>query len=540
MFSTHPLRKCLHATLSSVLSLHTPAPDCVVRYRYSVDNQPQAMRMKTVDEGDDRTIFMQRWKRGRSSSPRRRRRHQRQEEERRANRQKWCKPNAAPGIRTSTCSTARLQPRHPWTRSSTKRTAPNVTVDLEAEGAEHEHEGGSGAGEPARGSRDPPPLPTLDEVQPAVRWWTDLLGMTDALNETEGQRVIAEDTFRTIVANLQGQNAAERSRNVAALLQFFGMFLAELMRAVWESEHGDTQILLQISSSVPSAMATTQWSEIESEMDTLALMQHFKSTDEGEFRQVLRQIQDKLEHMSRAAAARIAACVGTFLHEHNQVKGRRRPQHVLGRLEALGALMAAYEDSNLVTHEVVDPWCIDVWRNTLLQFLEGPEGVHEASSSHCCAAAGVGEGTEDRSQGYRVREADKGWRPATETEAKEFAHHDRQLRQEAEQQRKEDEATFERLEAAKAQEWEDWALHSELSKAAVPRKRVRLTIVVGGAAGSTVAEGVVEGVMPSSEQPLISIGLVETPILQRAEPEQDVAQENLTSGSTLLVAQDAG
>ena len=143
----------------------------------------------------------------------------------------------------------------------------------------------------ARGSRDPPPpIPTLDSLEPGVRWWADLIGMTNPLEEEDGeQRIICADTFRTIVANLQGQEREERSRNIASLLSFFGLFLAEMMRAVREAENGDLQVLLQTTARTQEPRhARPGWHGPQQD-DITFLMQRVMDTSDLSFHAAIRQ-----------------------------------------------------------------------------------------------------------------------------------------------------------------------------------------------------------------------------------------------------------
>ena len=358
----------------------------------------------------------------------------------------------------------------------------------------------------ARGSRDPPPpIPTLDTLEPGVRWWSDLIGMTNPLEEEEGeQRIINADTFRTIVANLQGQQREERCRNIGSLLSFFGLFLAEMMRAVWEAENGDVQVLLQISVAARGSAGGHGQGGDGGHDDVLSLMQRMSGRADQGFHEAIRQIQEKMEGMSKAGAARIARCMGHLLHDHGQRKDVTRPQGAAARFDIIGALMAAFEDNQLVTHDETDPWCIDIWHNTLLRYLQvGSDEGESSEAGPCHEAAGVGD-DEDPSQGIRVRPArSSDWRPATREEAREIVHHEEELRREALEQERRDRDAFSRYEAGRAREWEDWAIRSEMDAPSVSQKRVRLTLVIGSASGKHVAEGTIEGVMPAAELPMI-------------------------------------
>ena len=505
-------------------------------YAQIEDGRAWQVRYLRGDETEDSELswLMQKGKRTRSPSPRRRRRHRREEEARRNNRQRWMLPSSAPASRRDTCSVVRFPPSRPWARATARRPGPREApksdmVEVETDAVEANSTG-------ARGSRDPPPpIPTLDALEPGVRWWSDLIGLTNPLEEEDGeQRIICADTFRTIVANLQGQGREERARNIASLLSFFGLFLAEMMRAIWEAENGDLQVLLQTSIDRHNRNHL-QWVDHQ-QGEEVSLMHRLPSEADKGFYDVVKHIQTKLETMSKAGAARIANCMGHFLREHSEQKAVAKPEAAVGRMETIGALMAAFEDNSLVTHDNVDPWCIDVWRNTLLPYLQvGRPAEAAGSTQEHREAAGVGE-LDDPSCGIRVRlPGGAGWRPATEEEARAITHHDAAVAQERRDQELHDQEIFAQHEAGRARDWEDWAVHSEMTSPSVARKRVRLTLVIGTASGGHVAEGVVEGIMPAAEQPMITMGMVEhaMPAPEQLEPAEVVS--DAASAATQLV-----
>ena len=74
-----------------------------------------------------------------------------------------------------------------------------------------------------------------------------------------------------------------------------------------------------------------------------------------------------------------------------------------------------------------------------------------------------------------------------------------------------------------------------MTAASTPMKRVRLTLVIGSSSGSTVAEGVVEGVMPSVEQPMITLGMAEQPMSPQVDLAKSDVRDDAASASTQLV-----
>ena len=197
-------------------------------------------------EDTDYLALMQRRKRGRSPTPRRRRRGRMAEEARRAaNRERWTTmgaPSRAPALTRTRISSTRLFPPAPWSRSSkvAKDDEVEVCLDEEEPAAASSSAGAGGAGF----------IPGLDDLDPRIRWWTDVVGLTNPMNSTKGLNVLGPNTTNTIISNLQGQGEVERARTVQSLLSFVGLFIAELLRAVHDAEHGEIVHLMQQALSV--------------------------------------------------------------------------------------------------------------------------------------------------------------------------------------------------------------------------------------------------------------------------------------------------
>ena len=75
-----------------------------------------------------------------------------------------------------------------------------------------------------------PPLPNLGQLHGNVRWWADIVGFTNPLDNNENQNILSPNVSRTIIANLQQQTESERTSLIQALLSFVGLLIAELMK----------------------------------------------------------------------------------------------------------------------------------------------------------------------------------------------------------------------------------------------------------------------------------------------------------------------
>ena len=121
-------------------------------------------------------------------------------------------------------------------------------------------------------------IPGLNDLDPRIRWWCDIIGLTNPMNSSEHLNVLSPDTTNTIINNLQGQSEIERARNVRSVLSFVGLFIAELLRAIHEAEHGDRVVLMQTSLNMGP----------------------------GSFAKILSQLQEDLDRMGKDRAMRVA------------------------------------------------------------------------------------------------------------------------------------------------------------------------------------------------------------------------------------------
>ena len=90
---------------------------------------------------------------------------------------------------------------------------------------------------------------------------------------------------------------------------------------------------------------------------------------------------------------------------------------------------------------------------------------------------------------YKVqRHPDGPWEPASMQDVAEFRAHDEALLAEEKAQEAADRLAYSQHEAALAQQWEDWAVRSEMNRTEIPpsKKRVRITVCAGTSSGQTI------------------------------------------------------
>ena len=277
----------------------------------------------------------------------------------------------------------------------------------------------------------------FDDLDPRIRWWTDIVRLTNPMNATEGLTVLGESTTNMIISNLQGQGEVE---GVQSLLSFVGLFIAELLRAVHEAEHGDI----------------------------VHLMQQAVSVGPGSFAKVLVQLQADLEKMGKERSRKAARDMARLLHNLGNVDIGKR---TMDRKSRLAALLVAYskEESPSRTRRLVrrrnsngnrtQDW---LWARVLPYPTEGQGAdlIRERASSSGDAAGALDEA--DEAEGILVKRGPQlPWEKPTPDQ--ELRHHDEQVREERSQQERDDQEAYQRFRASQMQEWEDWAMSSEMN-----------------------------------------------------------------------------
>ena len=104
------------------------------------------------------------------------------------------------------------------------------------------------------------------------------------------------------------------------------------------------------------------------------------------------------------------------------------------------------------------------------------------------------------------------WEHATEEEKKELEAHEAQVKEDEENQKKHDEYLLACQDAARAQDYEDWAVASELERPCQQpsRKRIRVAVCVGSSAGLEVGHAIIEGNLPTDKQATVTFQVHET------------------------------
>ena len=218
-----------------------------------------------------------------------------------------------------------------------------------------------------------------------------------------------------------------------------------------------------------------------------------------------------MEKMSKTRARKIAR---TLLERVERLKDDGKGMRSRDRRLRLTALLVAFDEGG--GDDVPGKVCNDASRawepgwlwarvERYLREDESSSKTHERASSSGDAAGALDE--DDESEGILVRRAEgRDWEKPTPLEVQEILQHDAEVRAEAAQQEREDTKAFQRYQAGKLQDWEDWALTSEMNSQPEPsRKRVRVVMVMGASNGNTVAEGVMEGIMAADAHPMVTM-----------------------------------
>ena len=392
--------------------------------------------------------------------------------------------------------------------------------------------GGSSASNPTprRGGNREATLPTVGEAGPAVRFWSNMTGLTDPMCDEEDEgHLISNVTEENIAYNLQQMGDRERAEAYMGMIQFLAMFMAELMKAIAKANGPDVIVLLQGRVERKQGSVWTGEDEglgAQAEQDDT--MQSSLCAGPGSFAKVLVQLQEDLEQMNKDEAIGVANTMHDFLLT---VAPKEQGNRDRDRRQRLAALLVAFGNVDKAgwLWARVRPYLGD----------EMDKGNRNRASSSGEAAGALDD--DDEAEGILVRRGpQEEWRQATMDEARELRSHDRDVREETRMQELADEDSYQRYQAAKTQDWDDWALAVAMNTAPEPaRKRVRVTMVLGVQGGAAVAEGTLEGTMAVEEVPTVTMAMDYTALAPQDNlelagpptpdtvhiPEQQVAQQ---------------
>ena len=318
----------------------------------------------------------------------------------------------------------------------------------------------------------------------------------------ENDRVLDNSTVEAAVDNLRAMTPVRRSEMVVAqIVPFLGVLLAEILRAinlaqlpappeaeVIEDEEYDEHALLQGPSvqlagrqecAAPMTVDEAADFLAQEDEDVYSLMQEFDASIP--FGSKLSQLQAHLNSFDATQCAQVAPHLRIMVQRLRGLAGTTSIQ-VNDRFLRLGALVATYH-----TTDVEVPLSVQVWTEgqlrVLVPYLNGgrtPDcletGLAERGRASTTRSSRAASSNDADIPEYRVkRTVDGEWEPATQQEVAEFRAHDQQVREEARLQEEADRQAFNQHEASLAQQWDDWALSSELGRPQQPpsRKRVR-------------------------------------------------------------------
>ena len=358
----------------------------------------------------------------------------------------------------------------------------------------------------------------------------------------DSSTVLPDSTVDMIAFDIREMTVAHRTHMLAELIPFVAAFLSEVLRAVAagisQAENDVVEVPVEEEDDAV-LMQQPGWIRAGEGCDEAVLMQ-MQYDPAIPFGSRLAQLQAQLNGMSDGQSAQVAVHLQTMIGRLRRLAGELSRQH-RDRFERLEALIATYVDECEGA-----PLSLQVWGEHQLQALvpylgggagrtpptrNGTAGRDMNAESGAASSADVvvvenssGVVAETDVPEYRVRRTPGGeWEPATEQEMAEFRAHDRVLREEALQQARMDEDNYQRMEAANSQRWDDWAIQSEMDSTPRPsRKRIRVLMTVGDAAGRQLGDAQVESTMDAGSQPVVSFQVTETLLGTATDPSIEV------------------
>ena len=321
----------------------------------------------------------------------------------------------------------------------------------------------------------------------------------------EQETILPPEVSDNVARNLQEMSETRRTQMVAQIVPFLAAFLAELLRAVnlgcpvtvddqeEEEESGMMQIGLNTRGS--------------HDVEETSLMQG--TMPAGRFGGLLHQLQAQLEGQDLAKQQQAATHMAKLLVHLRQLAGELTPQ-LADRFARLEALLACFQGE-----DVNAPLAVQLWAEGQLRRLTPLMGGAAPSVMSEPAAADEVMTIEDSLPSGEVlvkRGPSASWEHATKEERDELARHEAQVKEEEEKQQKHDEYLLACQDAAKAQDFEDWAVASEMDRRCPPpsRKRVRVAVCVGASSGSQIGHAIIEGNLPVDQQATVTFQVQET------------------------------
>ena len=364
--------------------------------------------------------------------------------------------------------------------------------------------------------------------------------------DSADRSVLAEESINSIVATLSNMNPVERAGLYVGLIRFMGIFWADIMRAITIMENqDDMESLLQTRLEPHHGQRLTG-----ADMEATAMVQTFARTRPVTlFASKALQLQAHLDSMEVDKAARIVASMQQWLTQWRQRWQMAAVSVSRDRVERLCAVLAAYEQeecgervAEAANAEELE-WARTQW-NLLTPYMEADatavcvEGETVMNETLPSTQMGGASGSGD----VMVRRRPDGpLEEATAAELEEMKQHDEDDRQVLLSQQEHDRWLWDTIEEQKRQEerakrhqqWEDWAVKSEMDENSRHRavKRFRLQVVVVDKEGNELATTDLQGPVGESEVPQVNFVLSmetvpETEQQQAAQQQAALAEED--------------
>ena len=345
---------------------------------------------------------------------------------------------------------------------------------------------------------------------------------------------------------MHNMNQVERAGLYVGLIRFMGLFWADLMRAISIMENqDDMESLMQIS--VQPHLGQRLARDVRDDVDTTAMVQTFARTRPVTlFASKTLQLQAHFDSMEADKAARIVTLMQQWLTSWRQKWQMQAVSVSRDRVERLCAVLAAYEPEEQATVGApsANPeeleWARAQW-NLLTPYMEADAIAvnveRETVLNDTLPNTQLG-GASASSDVMVRRRPDGPLEEATQEECEELRAHDEEDKQAMLSQQEHDGWLWDAIEEQKRQEarakrhqqWEDWAVKSEMDKPPRqrPLKRFRLQVVVVDKDGNELATTDLQGPVGADTVPQVNFVLnVETvpePEQQQLEQASEVEQ----------------
>ena len=405
-------------------------------------------------------------------------------------------------------------------------------------------------------------VPTLEQLGPGVRMWSDAIGITGEAedftgqdrrllsNSTVAEELVDEEVLLQVTTETAGPTMAPHLITRLDRMDSLNYMNAEEDVGLVEVEIEEEEEWMGLN--VPDTMNGTEmvegWLEgseeaqpqMEEEADHCSRVQvAAKVGPTTAFASYLARLQAHFESMTKQQSANVIHFLYQKLEEWRGEWIMALTWVSRDRADRLWALLVTYQGEPSCIVESDKRWAESRWQEVveMLQIDaakaanvgENQSGVIKVEDTQQAPASSSGDVLVQRRPG-------EPWEQATKDEREELARHDEAVREEEERQAEHDEWLWQNHRAAEARSWDEWAMRTELegSTRQRPLKRFRVKIAVTDSEYNELAVADLKGEVDISDVPQVNVivqeRVIQVPVQAEMEEQHLTEGDNATKG----------